>query len=671
MKKLVLSLAFVVVCAAVSTADTLYVASVAEPGGNGKSWNTAFRSIDYAFASWQAGDEIWVAQGTYPIVSAGYAMKNGMHIYGGFRGYETVREDRDWYRRKTVFSSNKGDFILRLTDCDSTTRVDGLVLEGTEKSALYIRGGAPRIFNCHFRNTYAAENGSAMSVIDAGRVRIEYCTFEKCKSGLNGGAIYLSTSLVSRRWDVDWGPFIGQCFFINCTAAQGGGMYFDGCKGQSQVVSCVFAGNTARDLGGAIGAGGSWTYVNNCTFYRNGGTTGAMNIGGKTIGMNGGFVQNCVVWNGDEDTTRHIVHFQTQGDSSQLGANANLVERDFDYGFWQVDPAFENQDDWDGQDNIYGTDDDGLSLSSFSMVRNAGVIDRFVNHRNFDVIGNPRLVGRKIDLGAYESQRTDRLGYREIVDELRNGKLVLLYRHGKTDWLQQDPGPSKECFPGRNLIFEGREQSTDIGKAYKYLQIPIGDGLSSTACRCWETLDKMLGRYTVKSHWAGGAGATIQQRWADLKSIPTTGNRVISTHDAVCQSIFNPDGDGTIITTAEYMEGDCLILRPDGDTVEILAQWCSENWVRYHVRFPDDPTAVQDQISVVGNVQVFPNPAQGLFRVSIASEATVRIVDMFGRVYAEIAPGHSGSFDVQSSDWPVGQYNLYSSAGSSRILITR
>jgi hypothetical protein len=246
-----------------------------------------------------------------------------------------------------------------------------------------------------------------------------------------------------------------------------------------------------------------------------------------------------------------------------------------------------------------------------------------------------------------------------------------MYRHGKTDWLQEDRGPSKECFPGRNLIFEGREQCTEIGKVYKYLQIPIGDGLSSTACRCWETLDKMLGRYTVKSHWAGGAGATIQQRWADLKSIPTNGNRVISTHDAVCQSVFNPDGDGTVITTAEYMEGDCLIMRPDGDTVEILAQWCSENWVRYHVRFPDDPTSVKDQISVVGNIQVFPNPSQSSFQVSIASEATVRIVDMFGRVYAEIPPGHGGSFEVQSSDWPVGQYNLYSTAGSCRVLITR
>jgi len=655
-----------------ASADTLHVSALAEPGGDGQRWGTAFRSLDYALASWQTGDEIWVAQGSYAIVSAGYNIKNGMHLYGGFRGDESVREDRDWYRQKTILSSNKGDFIFKLTDCDSTTRIDGFVLEGTQKVALGITGGAPRIFNCHFRNTYAVISGSAIWVSRAGRVRIEYCTFENCRAGMNGGAIYLNTSLVSRRWDVDWGPFIGQCFFINCSAERGGGIYINESKGQTQIVSSVFAGNRARDLGGAIGADASWTYVNNCTFYKNGSTTGNMVIGGKTIGLNGGFVQNSVVWNGDEDTTRHIIHFQVPGDTSKFAANANLVERDFDYGFWQVDPAFENQDDWDGPDNIYGTDDDGLLLSSFSMVRNAGVIDRFVNHRNYDIIGNPRLVGRKVDLGAYESQRTDRIGFREVVDELRKGKLVLLYRHGKTDWLQQDPGPSKECFPGRNLIFEGREQCTEIGKAYQFLQIPIGDGLSSTACRCWETLDKMIGRYTVNSHWAGGAGATIQQRWADLKAIPTNGNRVISTHDAVCQSIFNPDGDGYVITTAEYMEGDCLILRPDGDTVEVLAQWCSENWTRYHVRFPDAATSVADYASDESAVIVYPTPTQSSVRVSTSAPSAIRIVDMYGRtMFAADESGSAANMEIDAASWTAGTYFVLSRNGTGRIVVTR
>ncbi|MEY2719847.1 MAG: hypothetical protein RLZZ273_1213, partial [Bacteroidota bacterium] len=105
-----------------ASSDTLYVASIAEPGGDGNSWSTAYRTIDYALAIWQPGDEIWIANGTYNVVSSGYTVKNGMHIYGGFRGNETMREDRDWYRRKTVLSSDNGDFIFLLVDCDSTTR---------------------------------------------------------------------------------------------------------------------------------------------------------------------------------------------------------------------------------------------------------------------------------------------------------------------------------------------------------------------------------------------------------------------------------------------------------------------------------------------------------------------------------------------------------------------
>ena len=672
MKTLILVFAATLALGLNAAADTLYVAATAAPGGTGDSWGSAFRSVDYALATWKTGDEIWVANGTYPIISSGYTIKNGMHLYGGFRGNETFREDRDWYRRKTVFTSAKGDKIFTLKDCDSTTRVDGFIFEGTQLSAVVVSGGAPRIFNCHFRNTYSAVNGSAIYVAGSGRVRIEYCTFENCTAGKNGGAIFMNTDLVSNRWDVDWGPFIGECFFINCKATRGGGIYLDSCKGQSQVVACVFAGNRGRALGAAIGAAESWTYVNNCTFYKNGSTDGAMEIGGKTIGLNGGFIQNCVVWNGDEDTTRHIIHFPFPGDTSKLTANANLVERDFDFGFWQVDPAFENQDDWDGQDNIYGTDDDGLALSSFSMVRNAGVIDRYVNHRNYDIIGNPRLVGRKIDLGAYESQRTDRIGFREVVDELRKGKLVLLYRHGKTDWLQEDKGPAPECFPGRNLIFEGREQSMDIGLAYRYLDIPIGDAFSSPVCRCWETLDKMLGRHEKKDQWAGGAGATIQQRWTDLKSVPTNGNRVISTHDAVCQSLFNPDGDGLVITTAEYMEGDCLILRPDGDTVEVLAQWCSENWVRYHVRFPDEMTSVDLGATETTSIRVYPTPTSSTFHLGVAKPGRVRVVDMYGREYATLDVRDSAvGADVSVDGWPSGTYYLLSDLGAGRLVVTR
>jgi phosphohistidine phosphatase SixA len=256
-----------------------------------------------------------------------------------------------------------------------------------------------------------------------------------------------------------------------------------------------------------------------------------------------------------------------------------------------------------------------------------------------------------------------RLGFRDVMRDLRKGGLVLMYRHGKTDWESKDPGPSPECFPGRNLIFEGREQCTGIGAQQRMLGIPVGDLFTSPACRCWETLQKMHGSYTIKSHWGGGgaSGATADARMADLETVPTVGNRFISTHDGVCQYVFNRDGGGEIITTAEYMEGDCLIIRPLGDTLEILAQWCSDTWERYHVRFPEGETSVENDAPVVqvGNVTAVPQPAAEQVRLTSTVGGVARVVDAMGRMHAMLTFDRvDRQVTVDVASYPQGTYYL-------------
>ena len=46
-------------------AETIFVDADAGPGGNGKSWQTAFDDLQDALAAAQGGDDIWVAEGTY------------------------------------------------------------------------------------------------------------------------------------------------------------------------------------------------------------------------------------------------------------------------------------------------------------------------------------------------------------------------------------------------------------------------------------------------------------------------------------------------------------------------------------------------------------------------------------------------------------------------------
>ena len=57
--------------ARIATAEIVYVDADAPGGGNGMGWATAFDDLQAALAAASAGDEIWVAEGTYRPAGAG------------------------------------------------------------------------------------------------------------------------------------------------------------------------------------------------------------------------------------------------------------------------------------------------------------------------------------------------------------------------------------------------------------------------------------------------------------------------------------------------------------------------------------------------------------------------------------------------------------------------
>lgn len=101
---------------------------------------------------------------------------------------------------------------------------------------------------------------------------------------------------------------------------------------------------------------------------------------------------------------------------------------------------------------------------------------------------------------AATAAAADRLpGLSPVLDELRKGGLVIYFRHGSTEQggAKDETADLAKCETQRNLSAAGREQATQIGAAFRTLQIPVGTVLTSPFCRCKDTAKLAFGRFTV------------------------------------------------------------------------------------------------------------------------------------------------------------------------------
>jgi len=124
-----------------------------------------------------------------------------------------------------------------------------------------------------------------------------------------------------------------------------------------------------------------------------------------------------------------------------------------------------------------------------------------------------------------------------LIEEMRNGGLVIYWRHAKTDWRFRDTDLSDmdRCSTQRNLNEEGRRDARHVGEAFERLGIPVGRVLTSDFCRNRETADLAFGRY---------------ERVADLFNLPATRDparrdRLVS---ALREMLATPPGDPAVNT---------------------------------------------------------------------------------------------------------------------------
>lgn len=279
----------------------------AAPGGDGRSWATAFRYLQDALACVRdqsapgqpcAGvTEIWVAEGTYyPDEGAGqtdnyeqsrYDLVEGVSLYGGFSGDETARDQRDWQAHPTILdgdldqsgthNENSALMILNLTGTGMrTVVVDGFTVRGSNSgggAAIYC-GDDVGVCGPTLRNLIltenTGENGAVVIASLAGRMAaplFENVTFAANEGTVLGGAV----TVVARSPAGTVMPAFVNSTFDGNSGERGGAIHLERTAGTLEIglENVVFRNNVAASDGGAAYSIGATVHLANVEFWNN------------------------------------------------------------------------------------------------------------------------------------------------------------------------------------------------------------------------------------------------------------------------------------------------------------------------------------------------------------------------------------------------------------------
>lgn len=299
--------------------------------------------------------------------------------------------------------------------------------------ALYMYEGIGNISNCSFYNNQGsgisltnnmngnmllennvfhdntANNGAALS-FNGGKTIIRKNIFFDNVAATRGGAIYFipntqPISLTNNYSIVEQNIFINNLttFISNLNGGFGGAWFSN--DGKHNLTNNLFITNQSNRGGAFYGKGSKVKFENN-TFYGN-----SANYDGGAIALfsdidtliNNVFYNNTKLNNISSDIEQTqpfayaaFYHNALQGNSiadypfSTMNSN-NL---------FHLDPLFNDENNFDGIDNLFLTEDDGLNLQSCSPLIDKGMINSDLVE---DIIGNLRVQQLSVDIGAYET----------------------------------------------------------------------------------------------------------------------------------------------------------------------------------------------------------------------------------------------------------------------------
>ncbi len=394
LKTTLCSLLLIVSCCAHATIR--YVKAGAS--GPGTDWSTASGDLQAMITASTAGDEVWVAGGTYQR-GAGqfFMMKEGVKLYGGFAGTETALSQRDLSltANKSTLQGN-GSFVV-YNDGNALTNaavLDGFTVTGgqaTFGAGIFNQVSAPTIANCIISGNTATNMGGGI-FNKTGATRIINCTISNNSAPYGGGICNDDASAIITNCTISGNgttaigrggglhnrntadPIITNCSITGNKAGQGGAVYNTGSS--PKLTNCTISANAATDGGAMYNSSSSPPRLRNCIVYGN--NSGIVNAQSSTPD-----IQFCLVQGLMGTATNNIA-----GSSDPLFVSplAPGLSTGGDYRLQPCSPVINK-----GNNNYFAVGQ-SIDLSSITT----------------DLDGLPRMHNSvKVDMGAYEFTGTN------------------------------------------------------------------------------------------------------------------------------------------------------------------------------------------------------------------------------------------------------------------------
>ena len=444
---------------------TRYVTPVGAGTFNGTSWANAFpgSSLQIAINASIAGDEVWVATGTYYTTASttrtiSFSMKNGVSIYGSFVGTETLLSQRALTSGLTTILSGEigvagildnSYHTISNTGLDNTAIIDGFIIRDAndDRAATTTDGLGGGIYN----------NGSGAGISCNPTIRNCVITNNQAvfgagifNSGYNGG---------------NSSPIISNCIIANNFATSGGGGIdnFGLLNGNASptITNCVIYNNRATQrAGGMYCWGGNFgnanptvlntVFVNNISVDGGGVVSDRLNAAGGSSGNSNPNFRNCIFWGNTASGTGPqffilggATFTATYSDIDLTAQNSPHTISGLATGNISTNPLFTNIAVGAGTDGNWMTFDDGLTLQGASACIDTG--DN-LGVALIDILSANRIFNSIVDMGSYEFGSTLSLG-----ENNRLGMDAIVY-----------PNPTSNIFNIKFSVFETEDMHLSI-----------------------------------------------------------------------------------------------------------------------------------------------------------------------------------------------------------------